>query len=336
MSTDRDVTRIVRSWLEDGVTELPDRVLDSVLDQLPSTPQRRHSWQAWRNPLVSSTLKFAMAGAAALAVGVIAIGLYFNQSGGVGPPAPSPSPTPSPTAVEIAQAYIEARNAYDPARARELVADEFRTGEPDEAYRNLSSLELAFEPGTRFDYAVTNWILVIAVVEAASGKPFQAVMRELVLTPLGMSATTAADDIDASPMSAASYRSVSPPQPWPNPRRPYLAASGGYFSTAPDLLRAAHGAFDTDFLRAQSREVLTRVRFPAEDYALGGRVRQVLVGNTRRRLVWGTGSAAGFRTLLAHDLDSGETWVVLNNTGIRQDVLNDFGLRLFGAHAALV
>ena len=41
MSTDRDVTRIVRSWLEEGVTALPDRVLDAVLDQLPATPQRR-------------------------------------------------------------------------------------------------------------------------------------------------------------------------------------------------------------------------------------------------------------------------------------------------------
>ena len=32
MSTDHDVTRIVRAWLEDGVTALPDRILDSVLD----------------------------------------------------------------------------------------------------------------------------------------------------------------------------------------------------------------------------------------------------------------------------------------------------------------
>ena len=41
MSTDRDVNRIVRSWLEEGVSALPDRVLDTVLDQLPATPQRR-------------------------------------------------------------------------------------------------------------------------------------------------------------------------------------------------------------------------------------------------------------------------------------------------------
>ena len=48
MSTDRDVTRIVRSWLEEGATALPDRVLDVVLDQVPATPQRRPWWPAWR------------------------------------------------------------------------------------------------------------------------------------------------------------------------------------------------------------------------------------------------------------------------------------------------
>ena len=41
MSTDRDVTQSVRSWLEDGVTRLPDNILDAVLDELPTTPQRR-------------------------------------------------------------------------------------------------------------------------------------------------------------------------------------------------------------------------------------------------------------------------------------------------------
>jgi hypothetical protein len=34
MTTERETTRIVRSWLEDGATQLPDRVLDGVLDAL--------------------------------------------------------------------------------------------------------------------------------------------------------------------------------------------------------------------------------------------------------------------------------------------------------------
>ena len=48
MSTERDVNRIVRSWLEEGVAALPDRVLDTVLDQLPATPQRRAWWPVRR------------------------------------------------------------------------------------------------------------------------------------------------------------------------------------------------------------------------------------------------------------------------------------------------
>jgi hypothetical protein len=95
MSSDRQTTRIVRSWLEEGVNVLPDRVLDDVLDRLPTTPQRRHSWQAWRNPLVSNTLKYALAGAAVLVLAVVAIGIYFGQSGG-GPGVRGPTPSSTP------------------------------------------------------------------------------------------------------------------------------------------------------------------------------------------------------------------------------------------------
>jgi hypothetical protein len=159
MSSDRETTRIVRSWLEEGVTTLPDRVLDRVLDQLPQTQQRRRWWPARRHSLMSNTFKGAMAGLAALAVAFVGIGLYFNQPSMVGP-APSPEstptlaptlpPTPAPTPeaaapLEIVEAYIEARNAYDPERARELLAESFTTGEPPDGYRDLSNLELAFD-----------------------------------------------------------------------------------------------------------------------------------------------------------------------------------------------
>ena len=74
MSTDRDTTRIVRSWLEEGVTELPDRVLDSVLDQVPATPQRHATWwPARRFPLMSKTAKLTLTAAAIVLVALIGI-----------------------------------------------------------------------------------------------------------------------------------------------------------------------------------------------------------------------------------------------------------------------
>ncbi len=98
MSTDRDVTRIVRSWLEDGAIALPDRVLDNVLDQLPATSQRRARWPAWRLREMNSALKLAIAAAAVVVVAIVGINL-LPRSGGVGVPAPSPTsgPTQSPS-----------------------------------------------------------------------------------------------------------------------------------------------------------------------------------------------------------------------------------------------
>src|SRR5262245_23337364 len=43
MTAELDTTRLVRAWLQEGVTVLPDRVLDAALDEAPRTRQpRRH------------------------------------------------------------------------------------------------------------------------------------------------------------------------------------------------------------------------------------------------------------------------------------------------------
>lgn len=106
MNPDRDTTRIVRSWLESGVTDLQDRVLDSVLDQLPATPQRRRTWQARRSPLMINVFKLAMAAAAVVLVGVVGFNLLpgASQSGVGGAVPASPSPSPSASASPESQA----------------------------------------------------------------------------------------------------------------------------------------------------------------------------------------------------------------------------------------
>jgi hypothetical protein len=97
MSTDRDLTRIVRSWLDEGVTALPDRVLDAVLDQVPATPQRRAFWLVRRFSAMNNVAKLAIAAAAVLVAAVVGINLLPASGGRGGGPTVSPSPTPSPT-----------------------------------------------------------------------------------------------------------------------------------------------------------------------------------------------------------------------------------------------
>ena len=79
MSTDRDVTGIVRSWLEEGVTALPDRVLDSVLDQVPATPQRRVTWWPVRRLTnMNNTVKYGLA-AAGLSLSLLLGGYSYRE-----------------------------------------------------------------------------------------------------------------------------------------------------------------------------------------------------------------------------------------------------------------
>lgn len=197
-----------------------------------------------------------------------------------------------------------------------------------EAIRRFSSGDLAFEPGARFDYALTNWILVQGILEAVTGLSYPEAMRTLVLEPLRMTQTGLMPSPDVT-----SYRTVSPPVEWTNPRPPFLAAAGGYYSTAADLLRFAHRVYDTGFLAPSSRTALTTIEVASDSYALGGRVRTVAVDGVDARCAWETGNTNGFRSVLGHRLDGRGTVVIQNNAALSQRTMDEFAEALLRADA---
>lgn len=185
--------------------------------------------------------------------------------------------------------------------------------------------DLAFEPGTKFDYALTNWVIITAIIEAVTGKTYAQAMAELVTGPLGLSRTAPVDPANV----AISYRTLEPLVRQSNDRFPFFAASGGFTSTAGDLLKAAHAVFDGPFLlRARKKELLT-VGWPDQDYALGGRVKSLFADGMPRVFGWETGRAAGYRSVLGHRFDDQTTVVLLNNTGITQKAMDEFAYSLF-------
>jgi CubicO group peptidase (beta-lactamase class C family) len=200
-----------------------------------------------------------------------------------------------------------------------------------EAVQRFCQGDLAFEPGARFDYALMNWILVVAVIEAVTGRPYQEAMRAITLDPLGLKATDASAATAASPGLAVGYASASPPTRRPNNRLPYMAAAGGYFSTAADLLKAAHQVFDTSFLSPASQGALRTVEVASDNYALGGRIRTLWVDGKPYPAGWETGNTAGYRSVLGHRFDTRATVVILNNTSLSQKTLDLFADTLFGA-----
>jgi hypothetical protein len=95
MRTDRETTRIVRTWLEEGVTSLPDRVLDNVLDQLPATHQRRSWWPPQRFLQMTRLMQTATAAVAVLVAVILGYSLLPGSAGIGGRPTPAPTPIPT-------------------------------------------------------------------------------------------------------------------------------------------------------------------------------------------------------------------------------------------------
>ena len=107
---DRQATRIVRSWIQTGVDRMPERVLDAVLDELDTTPQRRSRWPAWRSPQMPNLVKLGAVVAAVLVVALIGFQLLPADPGiGTQPtaaPTDSPSPIASPSPTASPQALV--------------------------------------------------------------------------------------------------------------------------------------------------------------------------------------------------------------------------------------
>lgn len=145
MSTDRDVTRIVRSWLNEDRHEDADRVLNIVLAEIETTPRRRSFWSAWRFPDMSNALRVGLAAAAVVIIAVIAINLL------PGTPAPGsgPTPTPEPAAVEPTATPL-------PALGDQVLLDAGRYRVAD---AGISNIEVTVEVPAGWTSSA-NWVVI--------------------------------------------------------------------------------------------------------------------------------------------------------------------------------
>jgi CubicO group peptidase (beta-lactamase class C family) len=195
-----------------------------------------------------------------------------------------------------------------------------------EAVQRFATGKLLFEPGAGWEYSPTTWVVVAAIVERATGQPYATAIDELVLKPANATGTAVPlRRFDSMPGAALAYKNsagTGPRELNQPPHVSYVAASGTIYSHAADLARLAHTIFDTELLSPRGRADLVRVMVPSQNYALGGRVKQLPLGGRERSVAWETGAIAGYKTLLAYVPGDGNTLVILNNTGIDQAVLD--------------
>ncbi len=109
---------------------------------------------------------------------------------------------------------------------------------PDDLIKQFSSDKLDFEPGSRWSYSNTGYVMLGRIVERITGEPFGKYIDRTILKPARMNHSYFEPAAD-SPNVARGHTSVllAPPEPIPLEIPNWLHAAGALFCTANDLAK---------------------------------------------------------------------------------------------------
>lgn len=155
---------------------------------------------------------------------------------------------------------------------------------------------LDFDPGTRWQYSNTNYVIAGAIVEKITGHPLFDLLKQKIFDPLGMKTVIDTDQNSLAPTDAVGYfrYASSPPHPETKEGKGWLSAAGELSMKVEDLLRWNISLMNQSILKPESyREMETDVRLKdgiGTRYGLG---LTVSIYDTHRVLQHG-GEVTGF------------------------------------------
>ena len=143
-------------------------------------------------------------------------------------------------------------------------------------YVNLyGKRDLAFEPGSKWDYSNYGFLLLGVIVEKVSGQSYYDYVEQNIFKPAGMSGTASIPEDQSVPNRSTGYTKMGGSAQWASnvDTLPYRGTSaGGGYSTVEDLLRFANALTSFKLLDAKHFELLTTGKVDArggEKYAYG-------------------------------------------------------------------
>ncbi|MBW3624277.1 MAG: beta-lactamase family protein [Armatimonadetes bacterium] len=142
----------------------------------------------------------------------------------------------------------------------------------DELLDLLADQPVGFEPGERWDYSNTNYVLLAWIIEAVSGQSYGEFLHERIFAPLHMEDTRVIAPDEIVPRRAAGYCKVKGGYCKGEPHRPQvIVGAGGLLSTVLDLAKwdaALHGDFPLS--SRLKREMWTPARLSDSSFAQTG------------------------------------------------------------------
>ncbi|MCE6998005.1 beta-lactamase family protein [Saccharothrix sp. S26] len=184
-----------------------------------------------------------------------------------------------------------------------LLTIRYRTWTPAELVALSTARPLDFEPGTRWSYSNTNYVVAGMLVEKVTGKPYEAAVTQRVLRPLGLRSTSVPGtraDI-AGPHAHGYIRAAGGVVDITEMNPSVAYAAGEMISTTADLDRFVDALLDGRLLRPAQQAELTSTLPITGGYALGIEAQQLPCGVT----VWGhSGGIPGYASLMLSTADT--------------------------------
>ncbi len=133
--------------------------------------------------------------------------------------------------------------------------------EPDRLIRQFASAALDFEPGTRWSYSNTGFVLLGRILEKVSGQPLGAFFSQHIFTPLGMTHTVY-DPSNDDRRVAPGYTSfaLTPMTRAVREGEGWVGAAGAIYSTAADIARWDIALMNGRVLKPDSWALMTKPR----------------------------------------------------------------------------
>lgn len=185
----------------------------------------------------------------------------------------------------------------------------------EEFVKKFCSGDLQFEPGTKFHYNNSGYFILGAILEQVTGKPYEALLRESILDPLGMKDTGYDHHADILPKRATGYQrglGEIVNSPYLEMALPY--AAGSLYSTVEDLYKWDQALYTDTLLPADLKQ---KIFTPAlENYGYGWNI-VTIPGNEPgggQTMISHGGGINGFNTLEQRLVGDHVLLLLLNNT----------------------
>ena len=202
----------------------------------------------------------------------------------------------------------------------DYASTEWKDTTPTELVARFRDKPLDFEPGTKFNYSNSGYVLLGYLIEKVSGQTYADFLQQNIFTPLGMKDTGIDSNAAILPQRAQGYRR----SPRGIEHDGYISmtipfSAGALYSTTGDLLKWEQALFGGKVLKPES---LARMTTPFKsDYGFG-----VFIHTTDgHKVITHGGGIEGFNTSLNYYPDDKLTIIVLGNlTGGTPDQIANY------------